>query len=288
MAELKRRRGENVAGSMFVDASCIDCGTCRWIAPESFDDSGGYSRVWRQPDTAQRRQRALMALVACPTASIGSTEKQNMAGATAAFPERIAGEVYHCGFHSEKSYGAASYFIRRPQGNVLVDSPRFARPLMKRLEDLGGISLLFLTHRDDVADHAQFARHFGCTRVIHVDDAIAAREAERRIEGPDPVTVADDLVIVPVPGHTRGSMCLLYRNEFLFTGDHLHWEPETESLGASRHVCWHDWREQTRSMARLQAYTFEWVLPGHGRRCHMPAVHMARALADCVRHMATQ
>jgi len=44
----------------------------------------------------------------------------------------IAGEVFHCGFHSAASFGAASYLIVRPQSNVLVDSPRFAGPLVRR------------------------------------------------------------------------------------------------------------------------------------------------------------
>ena len=45
-------------------------------------------------------------------------------------PQPVAGipDVYHCGWHSEKSFGAASYLIQRPVekgGNILVDSPRW-------------------------------------------------------------------------------------------------------------------------------------------------------------------
>lgn len=29
--------------------------------------------------------------------------------------------VYHCGYHSEKSYGASSYLIVRAEGNILID-----------------------------------------------------------------------------------------------------------------------------------------------------------------------
>ncbi len=32
--------------------------------------------------------------------------------------------VYHCGYHSEKSFAACSYLITRPGGNVMVDTPR--------------------------------------------------------------------------------------------------------------------------------------------------------------------
>ena len=75
--------------------------------------------------------------------------------------------------------------------------------------------------------------------------------------------LAPDLLAIPLPGHTRGSQALLYRDRFLFTGDHL-WGEDDGSLGASRSVCWYSWKEQTRSMQRLLDYRFEWVLPGHG------------------------
>jgi glyoxylase-like metal-dependent hydrolase (beta-lactamase superfamily II) len=87
--------------------------------------------------------------------------------------------------------------------------------------------------------------------------------------GDDPIDLAPDLTLIPVPGHTRGSAALLYARRYLFTGDHL-WGSEDEPgrLAASRSVCWYSWAEQTRSMERLLDFRFEWVLPGHGRRHH--------------------
>src|SRR4030095_17044455 len=72
------RRPENVAGDLYVDETCIDCDTCRWMAPETFDRAGEKSRVHHQPQTPAALQRALMALVACPTASIGASERHDM------------------------------------------------------------------------------------------------------------------------------------------------------------------------------------------------------------------
>ena len=43
--------------------------------------------------------------------------------------------------------------------------------------------------------------------------------------------------LIPVPGHTAGSMALLYNRRFLFTGDHLWWDPET-MLDAPRRLVW--------------------------------------------------
>jgi glyoxylase-like metal-dependent hydrolase (beta-lactamase superfamily II) len=162
---------------------------------------------------------------------------------------------------------------------VLVDSPRAAKPLYERIAALGGVRTLVLSHRDDIADHAALARRFGCERVMHVADA-GTLPIERRISGDAPVALDDELTLIPVPGHTRGSVALLYRDKFLFTGDHLWWDEEDERLDMGRGVCWYSWRDQLRSLERLRDYRFEWVLPGHGRRFHAPSADAMRAALD--------
>jgi glyoxylase-like metal-dependent hydrolase (beta-lactamase superfamily II)/ferredoxin len=269
MARVEARLADNAAGQFFVDDTCIDCDTCRQIAPETFVRSPGrgQSIVAAQPRAGQGERRALMALVACPTASIGTTPKLDPRPGIAAFPERLDGDVYYCGFHSEDSYGAASYLIVRPSGNVLVDSPRAARPLMQRVEELGGVRWLFLSHRDDVADHEAWTRRFGCERVMHAAD-VGRLPIERRVDGQEPIALADDLLLIPVPGHTRGSLALLNNNRFLFSGDHLWWDEDEARLDMGRGVCWYSWPEQLKSLVALTRFSFEWVLPGHGRRFH--------------------
>jgi glyoxylase-like metal-dependent hydrolase (beta-lactamase superfamily II)/ferredoxin len=288
MAHVARRLPHNVAGDFFVDDTCIDCDACRQIAPATFQDDGDQSIVYRQPANAEETRLALMALVACPTASIGTTRKHDMRIGIDAFPSQIADNVYFCGFTSEASFGAWSYLIVRPEaegGNVLVDSPRFASQLVKRIEAAGGIRLMFLTHKDDIAEHASFARKFGCQRIMHAADGAARLGAERIIEGEEALRLDDDLVLIPVPGHTRGHMLLLYRNKFLFTGDHLAWSPARQTLTAFRSVAWYSWPEQTRSMTKLLDYSFEWVLPGHGRIHHDEPEAMRSHLRRCIEWM---
>jgi glyoxylase-like metal-dependent hydrolase (beta-lactamase superfamily II)/ferredoxin len=269
MARLTQRAASNAAGDFYVDASCIDCETCRATAPSVFgrDARLGQSVVREQPRSANEERRALMALVACPTASIGTVRKRNASAAAHAFPEVIDGEVYTCGYAAQSSFGASSYLIRRPGCNVLVDSPRAARPLLQEIGALGGVDLMFLSHRDDVADHRSFQRHFGCRRILHAADVGAdTAGVEWQLQGEQPVAIADDLLAIPVPGHTRGSAALLYRDRYLFTGDHLWADEDTGGLAMSRAVCWHSWRAQVASLERLLAYDFQWVLPGHGHR----------------------
>src|SRR5499426_2815191 len=291
MADVRRSLPENVIGDFFVDDTCIDCDTCRQIAPATFLDHGGQSSVHHQPSTPRERRLALKALVACPTGSIGTrTEAADVVEAVAAFPERVADTVYYCGFTSETTFGGWSYLVVRPPargGNVLVDSPRFTQPLVRRMRELGGVHTMFLTHRDDVGDHAAFAREFGCARAMHADDGAARLKIERIVRGGTPLRLDDDLLVIPTPGHTRGHMVLLYRERFLFTGDHLAWSPAKRTLTAFRNVNWYSRSEQTRSMEKLMRYRIEWVLPGHGRIHHDTSEAMREHLWHCVGWMQT-
>lgn len=290
MADLNQRRSQNVGGDFYVDHSCIDCDTCRWMAPEVFHQAGDQSAVYHQPNNSTERLRSLQALLACPTASIGTVDKPtDIKAAQQSLPIPIAENVYHCGYHAESSYGAASYLIQRPAGNVLVDSPRFAPPLVKRLEDLGGIRYLYLTHQDDVADHQKFRDHFGCDRILHHHEINRnTASVEMQLAGTEPVQLDADLLIIPTPGHTRGHTVLLDANKFLFTGDHLAWSEAQHQLIAFRRACWYSWSELQRSMHQLASYSFEWVLPGHGRRYQANRETMQQQMQKCLDWMATQ
>ncbi|MCI0612983.1 MBL fold metallo-hydrolase, partial [bacterium] len=164
-------------------------------------------------------------------------------------------------------------------GNVLVDSPRFAGPLVKRIEELGGIRFIFLTHQDDIADHDLWAKHFKAKRIMHRDDAGRLRnQIELLIEGQDAVPLANNLIIVPTPGHTKGHMVLLFCNKFLFTGDHIWWSEGYNGLNSSRSFNWYSWEQQLESVRKLLAYDFEWILPGHGRRAHASPVEIKKMI----------
>jgi glyoxylase-like metal-dependent hydrolase (beta-lactamase superfamily II)/ferredoxin len=288
MANPAKRLPENVAGDFYVDDSCIDCDACRQIAPTVFRDHGEQSSVFRQPETKEEVRRALMSIVACPTSSIGTSRKYDARVGVEAFPELIDENVYYCGFNAESSFGAWSYLVVRSEeegGNVLVDSPRFTRPLVRQIESSGGVRTIFLTHRDDVADHAKFARHFHAERVMHAEDNAARYGVEHIVEGEDAVRLDKELIIIPTPGHTRGHAVMLYKDKYLFTGDHLAWSPTRNTLTAFRSACWYSWSVQTCSMERLLDYNFEWVLPGHGRIHHDTREGMRMHLSACVEWM---
>jgi glyoxylase-like metal-dependent hydrolase (beta-lactamase superfamily II)/ferredoxin len=290
MASLQQRLPENVPGDFFVDATCIDCETCSQLAPSIFRDHGDQCSVHHQPQTDAETQLAMMALVSCPTGSIGAVERHDAHLGIDAFPMLLEDNVYFCGFTSESSFGAWSYLIVRPAhegGNILIDSPRFASQLVKRIEAMGGVNHMLLTHKDDIAAHELFRDKFNCDSIMHADDGARRLAVEHVISGEAPVQLDDDLLVIPTPGHTRGHVVYLYRNKFLFTGDHLAWSPERQTLTAFRSVSWYSWPEQTRSMEKLLNYEFEWVLPGHGDFHKDDARTMHDHLARCVAWMKT-
>jgi glyoxylase-like metal-dependent hydrolase (beta-lactamase superfamily II)/ferredoxin len=282
MADRAHSLPENAEGAFFVDSTCIDCDTCRQIAPATFGETGEFSYVQLQPRDAHEERAAFRALVACPTASIGAANKSGAKEAVQEFPWPLDPGVWYCGFASPKSFGGSSYFVEHPGGNWLIDSPRYVEHLVRRFAEKGGLRYIFLTHRDDVADAARYAARFGAARIIHRLELSAQPDSERVIEGFRPVELAPGFLAIPTPGHTAGHCALLYSERYLFTGDHMWWSRSRGRLSASRDVCWHSWPEQVASVKLLAGYEFEWVLPGHGERAHFPPGRMKQELARLV------
>ncbi|WIA36299.1 hypothetical protein OEZ86_007624 [Tetradesmus obliquus] len=146
----RNTRAENVAGNFWVGHTCIDCDTCRTMAPETFSRIDEQSAVHQQPSDRKGRVRALQALLSCPTFSIHVNERsaEELKEAQAGMPLPVPGTAncFSCGWRSEKTVGGESFIITRPQGNVMVDAPRYNPVLAKRIQEMGGIQYIVLTH----------------------------------------------------------------------------------------------------------------------------------------------
>ncbi len=287
MADFKKIACGNVDGDFFVDTTCISCGNCRDLAPENFSKSGKSYVVSKQPESSLEHEMVLDALVCCPLGSIGTINpdiKKEISNAVNRFPQEIEDDVFYLGFNSKSSFGGKSYFIKHPDGNWMIDSPKFSPRLIKFLENQNGLKHIFLTHRDDVAEAAQYALHFQAKRYIHEADLEAQKDAEVVFKTNEPFSPHPDFKIIPTPGHTMGHSMLLYLEKFLFSGDVF--TSRTFSNNAIEtwppFYCWFDWNEQINSIARLISFPFEYMLPSHGKRFHGSKDETKKALEHCL------
>ena len=286
MANIKKKLPSNIEGNFFVDSTCINCDACRQLAPETFQEQQDFSSVYHQPSGDLDRHHAYQAMIACPVGSIGvmQSDRDQWQAAMSSFPLRLDDSLYYTGFNSEKSFGGNSYVLQDAGGNWLIDSPRYIKHLVDAFERMGGIRYIFLTHEDDVADAARFAKRFGATRIIHRADLSAVPDAEWIVDGCEPIGISQKIKIIPVPGHTPGSMALLYDDRYLFTGDHVWWDRQYDRLDIPKVYVWNQ-RDLHRSTEKLLDVSFEWVLPGHGDRMHMSCERMCREVERLVQRI---
>jgi len=263
MARLDQQHPLDVAGEWFVDTRCIACGAARHWAPDLVGaDDDGLSFMVRQPAGPDEEAAMWRAAAACPTQSIGHRVVRRPPAAP--FPFELTPGVLAMGNNARSSFGAHSYLVPRADGNLLIDSPRFLGSLAERVDELGGIAHVLLSHRDDVADADRWADRYGARVWIHAADASAAPDATDVVEGSDAVTVAPGVVMVPIPGHTRGSVAVHVDDRWLFTGDSLHWNPRRRRLDVFPDQTWYSWDELADSMDVLAGLPVEWVFTGHG------------------------
>ncbi|KAG1677467.1 hypothetical protein FOA52_001923 [Chlamydomonas sp. UWO 241] len=179
---------------------------------------------------------------------------------------------------------------------------------------MGWLATIFLTHRDDVGDHAKWASHFDATRILHEGEvSLSTEDVEVKLSGEGPWDLEGRAVAPPegagstggsgdddgggaaaageatrlvfTPGHTSAHVCLYYAPEkVLFTGDHLSASRERpEELHIFLDFNWYDVSTQLASVSKLLDYNWLTVLPGHGRRWHgRDAEHRLRAVAGVV------
>jgi len=282
---MAERHALNAPGEWYIDRNCMDCSAARTVAPGLIVSRGGQSVFARQPETPEELMMAWRARLLCPTGSVLTEHPAKQP--TGVFPEPMTEGVYRLGYNAEHAYGAHSFLIRRATGNAMVDAPRWAKPVVAQLEAWGGLADILLTHQDDVGDAERYAKHFGARVWMHEADREAAPFADRILAGSEPTTLGPDLLAIPVPGHTRGSVVYLYESRCLFTGDSLAWSFEQNDLNAFRTYCW-SWTTQQASLKRLLDHSFEWIFAGHGGSRHLPAPEMRTRLAALIARMATQ
>lgn len=266
MARIGDRHPDGAPGDWFVDTHCFDCDAARNVAPGLIirNPSDGVSLFARQPETPEEIEMAWRAVQVCPTRSVGHVALKRPESPV--FPEDLGDGVFRLGNNSKDSFGAHSYLVQRSAGNLMIDAPRWTRDVYSPLDEMGGVAHILLSHSDDVADAERYAERYGARVWIHEDDASAAPYASDLLRGEGYTDVTADVVAIPVPGHTKGSVLYLVDEHLLFSGDSLSWHPEHENLMGFRRACWYSWDAQMESLGRFgqSDLRFDRLFCGHG------------------------
>lgn len=234
---MSQRNKLNIAVDWYIQKNCINCSASRTVAPGLIVEQEGQSVFAKQPTNDEEIKQAWRASIVCPVQAVQT--KSHLKKPNGIFPEEMTKNIYRLGYNSPTSYGAHAFLLRRLQSNIMVDGPNFHPDLLAKLEEWGGISDILLTHKDDVGDAKLFAKHFAAKVWIHQADQPGASFADQILKGENPFKIASDLMAIPIPGHTKGSVAYLYRNRFLFTGDSLAWDFDQKDLMAWREQTWH-------------------------------------------------
>ena len=250
---------------------------------------GRRPRLRPPPARARRRPPAarLHALLSAPPGRSARRGADRPASALDDFPLPVEGPVFYCGFNSPKSYGGNSYFVRHPEGNWLIDSPKFLPRLVRRFER----TRRRRPHLPDAQRRRGRRRALRRALRQHAHHpprrtALAARRGAWSSTATSRSSLPPDFLAIPTPGHTAGHCVLLFRERFLFTGDHLAWDRHGERLEAHRDYCWYSWPQQAESMAaagRLAVRVGACPATASGFSCR--ADEMRRHMQDLVARM---
>ncbi len=96
------------------------------------------------------------------------------------------------------------------------------------------------------------------------------------LRGTGPAEIAEGVVALPFPGHTRGSVLYLADERYCFSGDSFYWSRTTADIEVVESITWYSVHELAASLTRAAGrLRFEWLLPGHGDRRRLSPDDMA-------------
>ena len=202
------------------------------------------------------------------------------------------------GYHSDKTFGATPYIVQNAAKNitVMVDTPKFSKNSVESVEKICGKSgptYHFITHVDDSSGHNDWKNKcpdikrifhsgdlgihnwIGDKSLEHVEillesDSSSTRDSAWTLEGmPLPTDNSkfyenQEFVILHTPGHSPGSISLLFEGIILFTGDTLAYSLREDGMsGFPRYG--NNLKQQAQTLQSLLDIPWEFVAPGHGK-----------------------
>jgi glyoxylase-like metal-dependent hydrolase (beta-lactamase superfamily II) len=162
--------------------------------------------------------------------------------------------------------GGTAYFIVENAVNLLIDCPAWNEINEQFLQEQGGVSLLFLTHRGGIGRAQEIQNALGCKILIQEQEAYL-------LPGLDVTPFQHEFSLSPsccaiwTPGHSPGSSCLYYTDAggVLFSGRHLLPDQQGEPVPLRTSKTFH-WSRQIQSVQSLRERftpaTLSYICPG--------------------------
>jgi len=115
------------------------------------------------------------------------------------------------------------YLVKHKDGNFLIGCPEeLPKELSTKIDEIGGIDFIFISHRDDVGIACKFRERFNAKIIIHQSEEKFVEGCEVDISFEKDQSITNSVEVIHTPGHTPGSSCLLFKDYgLLFTGDQI-------------------------------------------------------------------
>ena len=151
-------------------------------------------------------------------------------------------------------------------GNILIDCPAWNDSTKEFLREVGGVSLLFITHRGGIGKAREIQEAMGCQILIQEQEAYLLPGLDVTTFQ-DQLTISENIQIIWTPGHSPGSACLYYNlaGGVLFSGRHLLPNQAGKPVPLKLSKTFH-WLRQIRSvkglLERFNSETLSYICPG--------------------------
>ena len=123
------------------------------------------------------------------------------------------------------NYKTSAYLIIRPEGNILIYNSSNLFYYIDHIENLGGISHHYLSHKHEYGDNIREISHkFNFTTEISEKDKKSTGNdlVSNKVLNGDEVLISHDFKAYHTPGHTEGSYTFIFTKNsdvIIFTGD---------------------------------------------------------------------
>ncbi len=167
---------------------------------------------------------------------------------------------------NRNTLGGTAYLILEKVGNILVDSPAWTEANQEFIQAQGGVSYLFISHRNGMAQIKAIQETTQCQVIIQEQEAYLLPEVQL-------TTFEQDYRLTPnckamwTPGYSPGSSCLYCQTNggVLFTGRNLLPNRQGKATPLRIAKTFH-WYRQLRSLNQLRDHfdssTLQYILPG--------------------------